>query len=97
MSAMSFLSTNERAAMYERLAARGHAEEARDTRHEILCVLADLEHALFALKQAGVDVKEAAALLHDQITNRDEALCKAIDNAGDFYEPLDLSELAVLA
>ena len=97
MSHMSFLTTNERAAMYERLAARGHAEEARDTRHEITCAMVDLEGALHALKEAGVDVKEAAALLHDMIENRDAALCLTIDRAGEYFEPLDVSGLRSLA
>ena len=97
MTYMPFLSDRERARMYERLAARGLATEAADIRSELLCVLADLEHALVALKEAGVDVKEAAATLHTEISNRDAALCKTIDNAGEYYGPLDLSELRGLA
>ena len=97
MTYMPFLSDRERARMYERLAARGLATEAADHRHELLCVLADLEHALAALKDVGVDVKDAAATLHTEISKRDADLCKAIDNAGEWFAPLDLSELRALA
>lgn len=97
MTYMPFLSDRERARMYERLAARGLANEATETRHELVCVLADLEHALAALKEAGVDVKEAAATLHDEISNRDAALCKTIDGAGEYFEPIDLSDLREIA
>ena len=85
------------ARILQREAARGLAYEAEDIRQDIARALADLERALFQLKEAGVDVKEAAATLHDEISNRDADLCKTIDAAGEWYGPLDLSELRGLA
>lgn len=94
---MSVYSTRERAAMYERLAARGLAEAARDSRRDILCAYADLVSALRALKDAGVDVGDSASTLDVEIAKRDADLCKVIDAAGEHAGELDTSELRGMA
>ncbi len=94
---MTMLTTAVATRNFEKVAARGLAHEAEDARKELRRGMVQTVHALSILAEAGVDVKELAQLAHDEISNRDAALCKTIDSAGFHYDELDMKELGGLA
>lgn len=96
---MTMLSTAERARMYEKLVARGHACEARDKKHDLQVALDDAVRALRALAEAGVChafVNETARGLSDHVANTDAAYLRTIDEAGEWAAGVDFTDIEQL-
>lgn len=81
---------------FDRYAARGLADEARDRREDLRIGYVELLSALRHLQDAGAwpsHMWELAREAHDTLTTRDHQLLKDIDAAGIHAEPIELSEL----
>jgi hypothetical protein len=94
--------TNVTAERFDRYAARGLADEARDRRDDLRIGLVELVSALGHLKDAGdasgvhAYLGELAKLAYDGIASREGELLRDIDRAGQYAEPIDLTELDAL-
>lgn len=89
-------STRERARQFERYAARGVADNARDRKRDLQEAVNDTVRALRKWQEIGADKLTLADLLgfiHDEASNIDGVCLKDIDNAGETAEPVDLSEI----
>jgi hypothetical protein len=89
-------SYRDKAAIIERARLRGLATEAREARQELALATVDLVHALNCLIDAGLpkaDALDAAAGLRDAISDADWKHCLTLDEAGEMYAEVDLSEL----
>jgi hypothetical protein len=89
-------SYRDRHAIVERARLRGLATEAREARQELALATVDLVHALNCLKDAGLpkaEVLDLAAGAYDAIKDADWQHCLTLDEAGEMYAEVDLSEL----
>ena len=89
-------STREQVARFDRARLRGLATEAREARQELALATVDLVHALNCLIDAGLSKAEAldlAAGAHDAISDADHRHVQTLDEAGEPYLPVDLTEL----
>lgn len=92
-------SSAEMALRMERHAARGVAYEARMRKRDLQVGVTDAVSALTALFDAGVDrnfLDDTIAGLIDAADNVDAECFRAIDNAGEHADPIDLSEVHAL-
>jgi hypothetical protein len=93
------ISTSVTAAVFDRYAARGLADDAPFRKDDLRLGLQHILWALGHLRDAGVSddyLADLAACAHDAITKRDQVLNKDLDNAGCWAEPVDLVELEKL-
>lgn len=93
------ISTAVTAAIFDRYAAQGLADEAIDRKEDLRLALQHVLWALGHMKDAGVspDYREdLAKLLHDAISTRDGQLNRDLDGAGRWAEAVDLTELSQL-
>jgi hypothetical protein len=91
---MPTISTSVTAERFDRYAAHGLADEARDRKEELRLGLQHMLWALGHLRDAGaIDLEDLAKCAHDAITKRDAVLNADIDAAGQWAEAVDLAEL----
>jgi hypothetical protein len=93
---MSTISTSVTAERFDRYAAQGLADEARDRKEDLRQGLQHILWALGHLRDAGVSADylgDLAKCAHDAITKRDAALNADIDAAGQWAEAVDLADL----
>ncbi len=84
---------------FDRYAAHGLADEARDRKEDLRLGLQHMLWALGHLKDAGMNydyINDLAKCAHDALSKRDAALNADIDAAGQWAEAVDLTELEKL-
>jgi hypothetical protein len=89
-------STYVTAERFDKFAAHGLADEARDRKEDLRLGLQHMLWMLGHLKDAGVSadyLDDLAKTAHDAIAKRDAALNDDIDNAGQWAEAVDMAEL----
>jgi hypothetical protein len=99
MANLHSFDTRDAARRFEAAAARGLIAEAREQRAELAAQAHDLAAVLRWLIEAGVStaaINDAAARLHDAISDADALRCVTIDECGEWYDAEAFSDLAAL-
>jgi hypothetical protein len=99
MKGLICFSSAKAALQVERIRMRGLVSEARDRKADLADELRILLDSLQVFLDCGVNrgaIAEVLLALHAPIINSDHACNRTIDEAGEWFDPIDMAEVNAL-